>query len=149
MAALYHRNLAILKIRGTLLPGFLITRGVRQGCPLSPLIFAIVADVLLRQLVHVLPDSLVRAFADDTAVVTGDIFRDAAIIEVTFKAYSTFSGLSLNLGKCELVPLWRVTDWAALPALLGAAAMMFYNFHYDDHARYLGILLGPGAWSKL
>ena len=31
-----------------------MTRGIRQGCPFSPLIFAVVVDVLLRRLARVL-----------------------------------------------------------------------------------------------
>ena len=65
-------------LKGSQHTGFAITRGIRQGCPLSPLLFAVVADALLRALEHACPGDLVRAFADDTAMVVADVFGSAS-----------------------------------------------------------------------
>lgn len=49
---------------------FETTRGIRQGCPSPPLIFAVVVDVLLRRLVTILDGKgCARAFADDAAAI--------------------------------------------------------------------------------
>ena len=52
--------------------GFTVTRGVRQGCPLSPVMFVLVVDIMLRALQR---DAglCARAFADDIGAVTGDL----------------------------------------------------------------------------
>ena len=53
--SLYQGNQHYIKAKGGIYKAFTATGGVRQGCPLSPLLFAIVADVLLRKLVDTFP----------------------------------------------------------------------------------------------
>ena len=66
---LCHDNFCHLSVGGSTGLGFSITAGVRQGCPLSPLIFAIGSDVLIRRVRRLVPEVLLRAYADDIALV--------------------------------------------------------------------------------
>ena len=94
--ALYVRN--VQKIGSTDTEGFNADTGIRQGCPLSPVLFAIVADLLFRKLQQELPNSTIRAVADDTAMVIDDMRLLPRIIAI-FEEYAGFSNLGLNLKK--------------------------------------------------
>ncbi|MDA8582658.1 reverse transcriptase domain-containing protein, partial [bacterium] len=69
---LYVRNYCWITLGGERLEGFALTRGIRQGCPLSPLLFAMATDLILRRLARRHPGATVRAWADDMAVVFPD-----------------------------------------------------------------------------
>ena len=76
----YVDNLHWLRLRGELSESVNVQSGIRQGCPLSPLIFALCADVLLRELSRVISAyEGLRAFADDTVVVIQDYTRSLHI----------------------------------------------------------------------
>ena len=93
--------------------GFGIKAGIRQGCPLSPLIFALVADIILGRMQRLLPDLTIRAFADDIAVVAPDIHTCIPVLVNIFKDTARVSGLTLNIPKCVFIPLWP-TDMSIL-----------------------------------
>ena len=69
---LYHNNQHHVLVKGQLFPSITIHSGVRQGCPLSPTLFALAIDPLLYSIETSLPSLTIRAFADDTAVVVSD-----------------------------------------------------------------------------
>ena len=102
---LYDDNKCQLSLRGAMHPGFAMTARVRQGCPLSPLFYAVISDVLLAHISDECPGICVRAYADDTALVTSDFWRDAPRLQRVFDEFARISGLHLNIGKCVIIPL--------------------------------------------
>ena len=56
-----------VSLHGASFISLLVERGVKQGCPLSPIIFNLCTDVMI-YLLKAIKDSLTRAFADDTGV---------------------------------------------------------------------------------
>ena len=105
-------------IRSAVLVNFYISnpfwplRGVRQGCPLSPLLYVISIEVLAGNLHSHLsivgltlpgsPDPLpvLSLYADDTSVIS--ISDDATLaVFSTYEKFEKGTGSKLNLSKCE------------------------------------------------
>ena len=107
----YTMPMATVKVNGFFSAPFILTRGVRQGCPLSAALYVLVSESLSARLRSVralrglpLPDSdeaaLVSQYADDTTVfVTTD--HEMELVFRVYKLYEKASGAKLNLEKCK------------------------------------------------
>jgi hypothetical protein len=96
---LYSNNKCRISLQGASYDGFQMMAGVRQGCPLSPLIYALVAEVMMDKLGTLDPDMLLRAYADDTALVVRDFWQAAPKLADFVNELAEISGLGLNLKK--------------------------------------------------
>jgi hypothetical protein len=151
IANLYFGNGCKIAAAGDSHEGFSIRAGIRQGCPLSPLLFALCGDLLLRRIQHLLPGDLCRAYADDIGMVCKDLFGSAQLFVPAFEEFAVISGLALNLGKTVFIPLGDDTvadfrlELESRFAGWGAANVRWW-------ADYLGFTLGPGredrSWRK-
>ena len=99
---------------------FGLSRGIRQGCPISALLFVLVAEILsvnLRSNNKVKGISIgkynykICQLADDTTIFVKDIHSLKVSID-DFQKFEKVSGLKLNLDKTEIIPLGpnRVED---------------------------------------
>ena len=143
---LYSRARCSILVNGYSSPVFYPTRGVRQGCPLSPLLYVLTMEVLACNLrVHPdlggikIPNStvslpVVSLYADDTsAIVTSD-----PGIKAVFDTYSRFeraSGSKLNLSKCKGLWLGSWRGRLDLPVAIDWSS---------DMIKVLGIFIGFG-----
>ena len=82
-----------------------MTSGVRQGCPLSPLLYVIAAGALIEKICTAMPDVMVKAYADDTAVVLTDFWKPAPQLASILEVFGGLSNLRLNHEKCITIPL--------------------------------------------
>lgn len=94
-------------------PRFKVLRGIRQGCPISPKLFILTTQVLTTLIIKnhkILGITLfdkefkISQFADDTSI----FLKNKSMVKETLNTISIFSkasGLSLNLSKCELLPI--------------------------------------------
>ena len=135
-----------VNVNGYLSPFFPLSRGVRQGSPLSPLLYVLVSEVLACNIranprIEGLclpgssdPQSPISQYADDTSLV---VCSDDAI-RASFEVYSIYergSGSKLNMSKSK--GLW-LGSWAGRsdpPVSLDWSSAKI---------KVLGVFIGPG-----
>ena len=148
---LYWNNSCCMSLGGVYCDGFNITAGVRQGCPLSPLLFAFTSDVLLRKLARQVPTAVIRAYADDIAIVLRKCHNNIGVLEHIFYEYGVIAGLRLNHGKCVWIPLTLKSKEESRQELSDFAPS-WSCFSIEGHATYLGFAVGPNrgqhSWDK-
>ena len=135
-----------VNVNGCLSPFFSLSRGVRQGCPLSPLLYVLVAEVLecnipanpcikdLRLPGSSDPLSLISQYTDDTLLV---VCTDEAIC-ACFAVYDTYervSGSKLNLSKSKGLWLGPWANRSDPPVALEWLSVKI---------KVLSVFLGPG-----
>jgi len=145
--AMYHNNTCYIRLQGEDFMGFSLLGGVKQGCPLSPLLFATCVDLLLRMLDHKLSGLTCRAFADDIAAIVKDWWQQGPIMESVFSDFHLISNLELNINKTVCIPLWPegIED---IRHNIGQRIPSWANLAVKDCGTYLGFVIGPGKGSQ-
>lgn len=141
----YSGSQSAVNVNGHVSPYFSLSRGVHPGCPLSSLLYVMVAEVLARNIRShsdisglSLPGSVVplpplSQYADDASVV---VTSDEAIT-ATFEVYDLHergSGAKLNLTKCKGLWLGAWNGRTDAPVAIEWGSVM---------VKILGVFLGP------
>ena len=113
----YHINISSCFVNnGHALESFLLERGVRQGCPLSGMLFVIAIEVLAQKIRH---SKMIKGieieyngsqeiklsqYADDTTALLSDSHESVTQLFELLGLFERCSGLKINESKSEL--LW-------------------------------------------
>jgi hypothetical protein len=80
---------------------FMAVTGVKQGCPISPLLYIMVFDLLVANLPNC-ENFFTRAYMDDIAIIMENYKQLEDLTEV-FDLYNRAVGASINYGKTKLI----------------------------------------------
>ena len=128
------------------------SHGLRKGDPLSPLLFLLLMEVLSRILKKTEDSGLLRGFhmglvnsigvcishlllADDTILFCNASRDQLLAIRLALSCFQAFTGLKINVGKSEIVPVGEVGNIDDLASILNCRVGSL-------PMKYLGMPLG-------
>lgn len=150
ISSLYANPSAQVRINGTLSDPFILHNGTRQGCPLSPLLFAITLEPFLATIRNNINIKGIQignrshkyaAYADDVLFF---IQQPRISIPNLMSAFSTFQSISnfkINLSKSEILNI-------NIPKAETLFLKPLFPFRWESNClKYLGIYLTPNLQS--
>ena len=115
------------------------TSSIRQGCPLSPVLFAMLVSPIIHCINSISPNVSVLLYANDLLVIIKDSPRESTrllkLLAPVFDEFEEVVGLSLNCDKCATL---EKRAWTEHEKALAAGA----GFPLASKYKYLGVLLG-------
>jgi len=141
-----------ININGSPSGFFRSSRGLRQGDPLSPLLFVMVMEVFSRMTYAAVDSGRLSGFsvgsssqvamkvshllfADDTLIFCDPVVDQVRDLRCLLLCFEAVSGLRINLSKSEMVPVGEVGDVEELASILGCGVASLL-------IKYLGLPLG-------
>jgi len=157
MSCISTVSFAVL-INGSASPFFHSERGLRQGCPLSPLLFLLVAEGLSRAIAAASRDGLFKGikissslylthllFVDDVLIFCSGSRRDAETLKSILNLFSKATGMEFNSRK-STISSCLLSDGEI------ARLKSFFPFEtksIDEGLKYLGFNLKPNCYKKV
>lgn len=138
MSNIWSTSSSRICINGELSEPFFHMRGLRQGDPLSPMLFNIAVDVF-QQMIQVtnrllssslsnkIGDAIVALqYADDTAVIANADISSLISFKIMLRLFTSVSGLEVNFSKSTFIPINVSSanlDW--VKAIMGCSQTTF------------------------
>ena len=111
----------------------------KQGCPLSPLLFIMVADVLIDMLSTV-TGADIKFYADDAAVGAKNLIPKLSLIKNCFDTFGALTGLVLNPSKTAMIATGGRGDLRKKLDEIGWDEIVI-----SPNIKYLGVFMGHGT----
>ncbi|CAI5697422.1 unnamed protein product [Oreochromis niloticus] len=141
----YTDPMATVTTNGIMSPSFSLSRGTRQGSPLSPLIFALFLEPLaiaLRECKQIRgvdmgqEEHKIFLYADDILLISSNPEQAVPAISSIIDSFSVISGYTINWSKSEVMPISK---------LCPPVTRSSWQFKWmPEGLTYLGIKLTPG-----
>ncbi|KAF1324786.1 reverse transcriptase, partial [Globisporangium splendens] len=146
-------------VNGFLSRKYNVASGIRQGCPLVPLLFILALEVLYRKIeesgeIHGVElqaagcatEVRLGGYADDTTIYLSDP-KDISAVFAILDKYGAASGLRVNRHKSAVLPLNKEYNSTE------ESVSDIHVLQREEHCRYLGIQVGQtpsnaSNWSK-
>lgn len=138
---IYLKPTARVRVNGYVSDPFPLGRGTRQGCPLSPLLFALVMEPLAELInsnatiegwsIAGITEKL-SLYADDMLVYLADPMASLDSLLETVEVFGAYSGLKVNWAKSVLFPLDEISV---------SDISQNSNLMVVDHFTYLGVVV--------
>ena len=139
---------SVVSTIGNYTSNFFVNRGTPQGGVLSPLLWLLVVNEILK----IFEDKRIKAiaYADDVAIVCSGLFPQELSIQMSrtlklLKNWAVSCGLNINPSKTELVMFTR----RKLPSVFLTPTLDNTSLKLSNKAKYLGVILDSRlSWSS-
>jgi len=133
-----------IKVNDQLGSYFQTKKGLRQGDPMSPILFNIVVDMLAIQIArakeagqvegvipHLIQDGLsILQYADDTMIFMSHDVQKAVNMKLILSTFEQLSGLKINFHKSEIFCFGKARDHEVFYSQLFGCGLGKYPFRY-------------------
>lgn len=156
MGCISNSSFAVL-INGAASKFFKIQRGLRQGCPLSPLLFLLAAEGLSRLISQAKRSGLVKGlevavncfithllFVDDILLFTNGNLNELIELKIILDLFLKATGLQINSRKSQLI----LEGFNRQEESLILSYLPFEINKMDRPFKYLGFWLKPSSYRK-
>ena len=148
LSTILNNRKSCVKNGGHLSSFFKVSCGVRQGCPIAPLLFVLGAEILAQNIIQ--DDSIkgvkypfsnnhlkILQFADDTTFFCKEVIDIREILS-RIKLFGKFSGLMINESKCSIMLMGRQND----------PHEDVENIKFENEVKIVGIFFRPDLSAK-